>query len=179
MRRHNNRGFTLIELLVVIAIIGILASVVLASLNSAREKARDAARKASLQQVNRALSIYYSEHGTYHIPGTGSSGGGQGWFSFQGSTYPLSIAQGLVNANLIGGLVHDPLVPPPLSSSGGHRTYMRYFANPGGATVGSCMFAELENPSAADIATMDSAPIAASTRTSLMNNYGMNYADCI
>ncbi len=54
----RNKGFTLIELLVVIAIIGILSSVVLASLNSARQKSRDARRIADLKQLQLALELY-------------------------------------------------------------------------------------------------------------------------
>ena len=57
------RGFTLIELLVVIAIIGVLSSVVLASLNTAREKARNAKRVSDLHQVQTALELYASDHG--------------------------------------------------------------------------------------------------------------------
>lgn len=58
-------GFTLIELLVVIAIIGILSSVVLASLNSARQKGRDARRISDVKQIQLALELYYDANGSY------------------------------------------------------------------------------------------------------------------
>lgn len=57
-----HRGFTLIELLVVIAIIGILASIILASLNSARQKGRDARRIADLNQYQKALTLFYDDN---------------------------------------------------------------------------------------------------------------------
>jgi len=61
----SKRGFTLIELLVVIAIIGILSSVVLASLNSARQKSRDARRVSDIKQMQLALELSFDSNGTY------------------------------------------------------------------------------------------------------------------
>lgn len=66
MRMFNNtKGFTLIELLVVIAIIGILASIVLISLNDAREGARDVKRIGDLRQFQLAAEIYFDDN-TYY-----------------------------------------------------------------------------------------------------------------
>ncbi|MCX6702231.1 MAG: prepilin-type N-terminal cleavage/methylation domain-containing protein [Candidatus Zambryskibacteria bacterium] len=70
---ENKKGFTLIELLVVIAIIGILSSVVLASLNSARASARDAKRLAEMRSLKTALEFYYSDFGYYPQIGWTSS----------------------------------------------------------------------------------------------------------
>lgn len=62
MTKSQTRGFTLIELLVVIAIIGILASVVLASLNSARDKGEDAAIKSNLNNARAQAELFYDNN---------------------------------------------------------------------------------------------------------------------
>ncbi len=67
--KTQNKGFTLIELLVVIAIIGILASVVIAALNSARTKGSDAAIKANLANIRAQAALYYDPGATYNATG--------------------------------------------------------------------------------------------------------------
>ncbi len=64
MKTSYNKGFTLVELLVVIAIIGVLSSVVVVSLNSARVKARDAKRLSDARNMATVLSIEATEGGT-------------------------------------------------------------------------------------------------------------------
>ncbi|MBU0546732.1 MAG: type II secretion system protein [Patescibacteria group bacterium] len=70
--KSNNSGFTLIELLVVIAIIGLLSSIVLVSMQGAREKARDARRIQEITQIQTAVELYYDTHGQYPLPAGGS-----------------------------------------------------------------------------------------------------------
>jgi prepilin-type N-terminal cleavage/methylation domain-containing protein len=62
-RKLAPRGFTLIELLVVIAIIGILSAVVLASLNTARNKGNDAAVKSNLATIQTQAELDYDTYG--------------------------------------------------------------------------------------------------------------------
>jgi len=76
---NRQKGFTLIELLVVIAIVGILSSVVLASIKSARSKNADTAAKASFQGVSPQAELYYADNnysfsGVCNIGAVGSTG---------------------------------------------------------------------------------------------------------
>ena len=67
------KAFTLVELLVVIAIIGILSTLSVVALNSARAKARDARRLSDIKQIRTALDMYYDSAGIYPtslIPGS-------------------------------------------------------------------------------------------------------------
>lgn len=77
----RKKGFTLIELLVAIGILAILSTLVMANINSARSRGRDAKRKADLNQVKTALRLYYNDNQSY--PADDDAGGinGAGWGS--------------------------------------------------------------------------------------------------
>lgn len=91
------KGFTPIELLVVVSLIGVLATLVIANMNSARERARDAQRKSDLRNIQTALRLYYNDNGSYPLKAVVDSFWGSEW-SDDGVTY----------MNL---LPNDPLAP--------------------------------------------------------------------
>jgi len=97
---RKERGFTLIELLVVIAIIGVLSSVVLASLNTARERGANARRMTDMRQLQTALELYaLSNNGNYPNAGWSYACVPSTWTAIQNalsphmSTLPLDPAQ--------------------------------------------------------------------------------------
>ncbi|MDR3546798.1 MAG: prepilin-type N-terminal cleavage/methylation domain-containing protein [Candidatus Pacebacteria bacterium] len=107
MANLRARGFTLIELLVVIAIIGLLSSVILAALNTARNKAYDSSRKSNLVEVQKALELYYNDNGVYpQANGTYSNYASQ--CQVGGNAAQNSVITGLVSGGYIAQLPTDP-----------------------------------------------------------------------
>lgn len=165
MRCARERGFTLIELLIVIAIIGILSATVVASLNLSRVRARDAQRKLIFQELSKAVEHKYSDTGAY--PNSA------GWFSNPG--------HGGLDAALTPTYIKE-IQDDPRDGSGNRFQYWKKNTSltsyPGAncalATGGSAdeygFYAKLENPTSADLATLDDV-----FDQCVKDTWGMNY----
>ena len=163
--KNGSMGFTLIELLVVISVIALLSSVIFASLNSARSKARDAVRKSDLQQISRATELYYYEEGNgKYINLTG----------FLGNTVQYGGSNTAFNAVIpkyLSRLPNDPLYPQSGIPGNRSYSYLTKNWNPFNGSSANCtnnggfvlidqryvVYARLEKPTTADLATMSDA----------------------
>jgi prepilin-type N-terminal cleavage/methylation domain-containing protein len=122
--KSKTKGFTLIELLVVIAIIGLLSSVVLASLNSARAKGRNSSRLQAIYQLRTAFNLAFNSNnsfptgGWYCISSTNPCLGGWNVYSHNAT----------VDAFLALGMSSQP--SDPVGGSMGFGGYL--YANPAG-----------------------------------------------
>lgn len=102
-KKNSQSGFTLLELLVIMAIIGILTTITLVVLNSARDKAHDAKMRAEINQMAKALELYKSNYGTYRVSGSGYLGTSTGWANYQdGSSYTTAVTQKLFSLGYLG-----------------------------------------------------------------------------
>ena len=110
--KKNTKGFTLIELLVVIAIIGLLATLSVVALNTARAKARDARRQADIKQIQTGLELYFTDKNDYPA-GTSTA--------INAANYSLSLTNGIGTTS--SGTVYMSNVPSaPLPADGNCTT---------------------------------------------------------
>jgi prepilin-type N-terminal cleavage/methylation domain-containing protein len=138
-------GFTLIELLVVISIIGLLASIIIASLDTARGKARDARRASDAKSLELALELYYTDHNQYP-PGTAPDNQGNNITALQtplvGGGYIPSISQDPQWANQAKDYEY---VRSPGGQAYGLLFYLE-FAHGSVPAGGSCLTGQGVNP---------------------------------
>jgi len=92
------QGFTLIELLVVIAVIGLLATIVLFSVDVVRSKSRDSRRAVDIKSIQEGLSMYYNEYSFY--PDS------EGQIEIDGNDI---MSQALIDNEIMSGVPIDPL----------------------------------------------------------------------
>lgn len=142
---RSSAGFTLIELLVVIAIIGVLASVVLASLNQARSKARDTQRLSDVRTMIQAWEAAYNDTGVY--PALGNHDECSGNANWQTADFATAVEDWLPV------LPVDPIntaISGSLPYAGNNYGYCVFRMGPGNATYGGKNFFaisfRLENP---------------------------------
>jgi prepilin-type N-terminal cleavage/methylation domain-containing protein len=118
----SRRAFTLVELLVVISIIGLLSTIAVVSLSSARMKARDTRRLADMRQIQTAIQLYYETYGGF--PGLISDVGCGGWDTPADGVFMSSLRT--------AGLLAKDISDPSINASCGNYSYYIYPAGESG-----------------------------------------------
>lgn len=152
----KQKGFTLIELLVVIAIMGILSSIVIASITTVKTKSRDTKRRADLKQLSAATELRYNDLSTYPASA--------GWFTNGGHGGLDSALSGYIRVS------DDPINTQPSVYMYWRKDFVGYTCLTNISSQQFGFYAKLENPTSADTATLTD-----SFDQCVASTWGMNY----
>lgn len=175
MIKTIQRGFTVVELIIVIVTIGILAAVTTVAYSEVQSEARDTQRRSDVKRIADALAIHYgdNEHFFETGSGCGSSGAGNGWFSYTGGTYTKSISDCMKDAGYLPGGAQDPATGPNGTSTPTTGfAYMKYHCTINGEKR-AYVFAKLENLPNGSTNPINDPTVCA--HTAVDTSYGMNY----
>lgn len=125
----NKKGFTLVELLVVVAIIGLLSTLAVVALGSARQKARDAKRVSDIKQIQTALELYFSDQNTYPVVAAAVT---------LGDATHLTLSSTNAFAAAAAGTTYMGLVPSNPTPNGTAYTYTSLTAAGAACTSSPC-----------------------------------------
>jgi prepilin-type N-terminal cleavage/methylation domain-containing protein len=114
-RRDRTRAFSLVELVIVVTIIGVIASIAVPRISTAASRASANALEATVNNVRKAIDVYYAEHGRFpgYDPGTGSPAGDE--FVMQLLAY--SDYTGNTAASLASPYIFGPYLRPPFPTN--------------------------------------------------------------